>query len=418
MRPPLPVPLRAALVAALLLGLLPGPASGDYQDHYKKGLEAAEAGDWPTVEASMKAAIAEEPAAKTRFILRAYTPYYYLGRALFEKGDCEGAVKAWGTSESQGVVQRNDEAWADLQQKRQLCRQQEAARVQAVKDAEAAVVEAEEAAKGIANMPGPVLAPLWESGDPSLAQRAAEARRLLASARSSLSDDAEKVASDKVRELAERATLGFRAIQRDADQMRARLAAERDSAAESLAPVQNRARQALRSAAFLQPYPPRVRRAVSELQALLAASEANAPGATAESLARLGERLGEAASTLERTIIGPPRELLAAAEAYFAADYEQAIQILEEASFNQRRASSQRHLFLAAARFALYVAGGQQDDGLLQASREDVLACREADSRLVPTREDFSPRFVTFFLSQEPDPEAEAEPEADPEPED
>lgn len=103
---------RAVLLVCVLL-LVAAPLSGDdgWGDFYKRGLKAVEARDWTTVKASMESAIALKPVAQKPARWKnetlTYVPHFYLGIALLELGDVDGALEAFRVSESQGVIQKD-----------------------------------------------------------------------------------------------------------------------------------------------------------------------------------------------------------------------------------------------------------------------------------------------------------------------
>jgi hypothetical protein len=96
---------------------------------------------------------------------------------------------------------------------------------------------------------------------------------------------------------------------------------------------------------------------------------------------------------------GPPSELRAAAGALFRADYEEVVRSLAGATFAERRATVTAALLLAAARYSLYLAGGERDLGLRRQARENARTCRRLAPALSPDPKLFSPRFVEFFRS-------------------
>jgi tetratricopeptide (TPR) repeat protein len=110
--------VRRATVLLLAMVLCAAPLSGadGWGDYYKRGLAAVSARDWPAVKSSMESAIALKPVAQKparwKNETMTYVPHYYLGVALFELGDVDGALEAFRVSESQGVIQR-DALWAD-----------------------------------------------------------------------------------------------------------------------------------------------------------------------------------------------------------------------------------------------------------------------------------------------------------------
>ena len=102
--------------------------------------------------------------------------------------------------------------------------------------------------------------------------------------------------------------------------------------------------------------------------------------------------------TLPAARPGPlPADLVRAAEAYFAGRYLESVEILDRIGAVSGRAAGQAHLFRAASRFALFRAGGEQDDGLRRRAIDDVAACRRADPAMEPDPEVFPPTFAELF---------------------
>jgi hypothetical protein len=94
---------------------------------------------------------------------------------------------------------------------------------------------------------------------------------------------------------------------------------------------------------------------------------------------------------------GPPPELLAAAQAFFGAQYQQAADLLGRLEGAPGRAGAQAMVIRAASRHALYLVGGERDAALLSAAQADVRASRQRDPSLRPDSRVFSPRFLEFF---------------------
>jgi hypothetical protein len=115
--------LRAAAVLGLLL--VSPPARADYRETYRKAVEAVDRKRWPEVARLMREAIAENPREGERVKLyglrfEAYVPHFYLGLALLNTGDCEGAVKAFDASEAAGAI-RGTPRYAELLDGRKAC---------------------------------------------------------------------------------------------------------------------------------------------------------------------------------------------------------------------------------------------------------------------------------------------------------
>src|SRR5688500_2392843 len=116
-------PLRVAIVVATLAAGTSAVAHAQDDDAFKKGMEArgdGKSAKWEEVAREMRAAIERQPMESTRTIrfggffgvrsqMAPYLPHYYLGEALWQRGDCIGALEQWGTSEQQGVIRTRPE---------------------------------------------------------------------------------------------------------------------------------------------------------------------------------------------------------------------------------------------------------------------------------------------------------------------
>ena len=397
--------LRVLTAVALLSA--PAPVSADFRDNYRQGVKAAEAGNWKMVRSQMTTAVKEQPNASLRLpkrlYFRRYIPHYYLGRAHFELGDCASALAAWKISEEQGIVQNFPEH-AELAGFQATCRERTAVLVGKVSQAEGVLRRAEEAADLLADLPTPEMSSFWDEGPDSLALRAAQAQELLDEARQAFADrgePADPAALETVEDLAREARESFESVEKAARLQLQEAVAERDYLAESLEPLRRRAQRALAGVAFLKPYPSGLAESVSRLEALLAASEDLGPATTAADLELLQSRLNETLRRVGRQAQAPPKALMTAAEAFFSGRYEDVLAELEDVELSSREAKAHGHLFLAAARFALYVRAGERNPALLAAAREDVLASRAVNGGRPPEPSAFSPRFIEFFLAQE-----------------
>ncbi len=400
------------LVGIVLLFCIPVPISADFLDHYKEGVKAAEAGDWSAVRSQMTAAVAEQPQSnarlRKRLYFKRYIPHYFLGRARFELGDCKGALAAWKTSEEQGILQRFPEH-SELAGFRKTCMEQAEALAAKVRQAEEALHRAQDSAGLLDGLPTPDMRSFWDQGSDSLALRAARAQALLDEARQALADRGDPANPEALKtaeSLSQQAQSSFEKIRQSATDRLQEAESARDSLTESLEPLRRRAQRSLAAIAFLRPYPNALAGTVSQLNALLAASENLGPATTAADLERLQERLDDNLRRLNRQAQAPPKALMTAAEAFFSGRYEDVLTELDGVNLRSREAKAHGHLFLAAARFALYVSGGEQDSDLFAAARGDALASRAANAKRPPDPRAFSPRFIEFFLAQEESEEA------------
>jgi len=366
------IPFHLALGLGAL-ALLAAPARADYKDSYRKGMELAEKGNWAEVARHMRAALGEQPREGEQVKLygmrfEPYLPHYYLGLALFNGGDCEGALRAWDSSQGQGAVQKTSQ-FKTLQKSRDACQVRldasrktpsappvgpdPAAVNQAVQAAEGEIGKAEEAGRGLAGLEtDPLLAAGWAQ-DAALGGAHKQARDLIAAARTKLQSargkgDLGQLA--EAREMASRAGQTLEAVRQEA----------------------GRRREAARAAAD--------KKAADERLAASVATRSPSPGPAAPS-----------APT------GPPAELLQAARAFFGGQYRAAADSLSRVSYAGGPAAVHALLFRAASRRALYVIGGQKEEALRDSALADLQALRKLDPRFTPDPQAFSPRFREFF---------------------
>jgi hypothetical protein len=101
----------------------------------------------------------------------------------------------------------------------------------------------------------------------------------------------------------------------------------------------------------------------------------------------------------------PPDELQQGAAAYFEGQYDQAIKALSGMSlsgpkYRTRRLEAQRNLFLAAAAYGMYRAGGATDVSARNMATAAARECLDNDPDVEPDPAVFSPRFRLFFEAQ------------------
>ena len=357
--------MRRRLAIVLVALATATAAHADYKDSYRKGIEALDRKRWEDVVKHMREAIADNPNEGERVKLyglrfETYLPHFHLGAAYLNLGQCPEAQRAFETSQSQGAI-RNHPKYAELVDGIKSCETQvakatpvpatpspkapagpdPAAVSAAAQAAESAVGHAEEAARETGALADDaLLSPVW-GREAGLGPAERRARESLASARTKLEvgrRSSDLVVLGEARDLAAQAREQLDGVRREAE----------------------RRRDALRQAAAKTPVSP-------------------------------------SASPVARAAAVPSPELLAGAEAFFGARYDEAIRYLERANGLRARAAAQRALLLAAARFARYRMGGEQDVAVRRQAAEDVAACRRADPSLVPDRAVFSPEFAAFF---------------------
>jgi hypothetical protein len=338
-------------------------AAADYKDSYKQGVEAIEKSRWADAARLMQEAIAGKSTEgeTIRFYgqrFEPYLPHFYLGLALFNSGDCAGALRSWAMSESQGAVRKSDQ-YKTLTRNRSSCDAKPAATkatpaatpppgpdpaavAQATQAAEAAMKRADEGARAVAALQGdPVLGPVW-SQDAALGAAQERAKEALAAARAKLDAGRRKPDLAQLGEALDGA----------------------DRVAQQLDGVSSHAAQ--------------------KRTTLLAAARPTPPGPAP-------------ATPTTPTRPSAPPELLAGARAFFGAQYPQTVALLAGADSLPGRAGAQGLMLRSAARHALYLIGGEKDAGLLSSAQADARAARRLDPQVVPDPQAFSPRFLELF---------------------
>jgi hypothetical protein len=402
MTPRFPGPsLALAIIVALSA---PAVCSADFKSSYRQGLSAADQGDWSAVVAAMEEATAEEPNASkskikhygTRFV--PYTPYYYLGLAHYNLGNCEGAVRAWETSTSQGIAKLGD-VQAQLEEcraklvkptsqptatpipvatrpplppkpDRQLIERETGT-------AEGAIKGAAAAERSVTEMrANPDTAQAWNS-DASLQKAFGDAAKTLASARTTLQRGISEEDPDTIRQAADLANQA----QRDFERLQPRLRE-----------VQDRLVQA-RTAREQE----RIADQTRLDEEAGRAAEARAAEARRTQTAR-ATRVLPATPAPSQSRPEAPTSLRSAAAAFLSGDYPRTILLLADESFGNSSASALAHLLNAASRFGLYHEGGESDDNLRTMAEDDIRLCKRLDSSITPDENAFSPRFVRFFV--------------------
>jgi hypothetical protein len=377
--------------------------AAEFVEFYKNGVAAAQSQQWTLAAEMMRKAIEEQPYAKTRIkrslYFRRYLPHFYLGKALYETGDCGGALTAWQESEKQDVVRRFPE-YQQILEGRQACGQMvelEGALDKALKAVESAETSATQARSRLSELPSAV------AKVPALLDRQAAAEESLGRARQRLASV--DISLDGVEEAATVAAIAkaeFEIIRQQAVELKAmQIAAQQEEIAAQIQSLMARAIKELKSCEYLQPYPAKVARSRAAVeQALEHAQAAFDDSLSAGELQAVQAELTQVTRDLRRSVSPPPAELRDAAEAYLSRDYNEVLVILSGREYASTKASSHSHLLRAAALFSLYYSTGAGDEALLEQAGEEVLACRRADRERFPPVAVFSPSFVAFFESQ------------------
>jgi hypothetical protein len=366
-------------------------------------VKAVESRNWAEAKRLMRSAIGERSEERKR-----YTPYYYLGLALFELGDCDGALGSWQESERQGALGRDE--LEKIRDGRAVCRSRSDDRTRVA--AELAAVEAMEqaarSAAGLRSALGPGIDDLWQRGDPSPSDREKDASARLEAARVLI----EKARAERDAGALGRGESEAREIAKVLDQLRAealRLRSEQrarlGNQRAKIDDLVGAARELLRSTSDLAPYPPQVRRKRADLESLLAEVDNLADGATDAYLAGLISRLTFSVQQAEEVTARPPAALSKAADSFFAGDYAGVLDALATPTGDSARVRAHSLLLRSAAGYYLWVQGGESDQDLLAAAAADAALCQRIDAELRPPSALFSPRFVEFFATAVGSPE-------------
>jgi hypothetical protein len=400
---------KRSFLFALLLALGWAPIlRADFRESFKKGIEAVDRKEWSDVARWMRQAAAEQPQEGesvkiygVRF--EPYLPHFYLGLALFQSGDCEGALEQWQLSESQKAVQSTSR-YKLLVQNRDTCRQRIAAKKPnppatpsgpdpAVAAQAAREAEAREAARRKQQQ--------QDQEAEVLRTREAEARRKQQEQEAEVTRirEAETRRKQQEQEAAEAARIAEDNRQAEANREKA----ARQEITRALQRTAADAKSILDRASASSSTDPDLTRRRNALKDLLRKAGTVGDTTPLTDLTRLRNGIASSASTLETVLLkvegnsGPPAELRAAARAFLRADYQEIVRTLGAISFEERRASLASHLLLAAARYSLYLQGGEKDAELRRQAEEEVRACRRLDAKVQPDGRLFSPKVKEFF---------------------
>lgn len=369
---------RRIVVMAALVALAVRTASADWQDDYRDGISAADARRWQEVATLMRRAIASNPQESgdrmriygMRF--EPYLPHFFLGLALSELGDCQGAMAALESSLSAGVVQQTTRL-ADVRRIQEACR--------------SALPTPTPTPP-----PAPTATPTPAGPDPA---DLAAAERELASALDEA--DAARAGFEAVRGRRGAAAglqrdTTIEASVREAD---AELASARATAGSGDLDALRAGSRSARAArdAYLG--------AASRLESVPAAAVQPAPTRTPtpRPTATPGPTLSPppAESTPRR-----PERLDTAAAAWLAGRPAEVVTVLEDVDMGEPRATAVAMLLRSAARWSLWREGGQRDAQLHAEAVSDAGACIRMDPAVEPFVDAFPPGYVTFFRTITP----------------
>lgn len=380
--------------------------AAEFLAHYKAGLAAVQNEDWETARDRMGRAIEIQPKSKVRIkkalYFKHYLPHHYLGMALFNLGDCVGALVAWQESTAQGVIARLPE-YEQLAAGRQVCLQHRSELESSLVEAEsliaAASVAALRAQRDMEEVQGREIAELE-----TLSDRFQTARTLLEQAEGLLAQaDGSLEKLQRSAAAAAGAQDGFEFVSIELAKRLQAAAAEQVETRATLNQLVVAGVRALEASEYLEPYPPGIADHRQRLEALVTRVGDLEVTAGNEQLVGLARQLRQTVAALERATTAPPTELTAAAEAFLGGRYRQVLELLADTEFDSSQATAQAHLLQAASLFALSRSQEGMDPKLLERARREVLSSLSLDEAVpIPSPRVFSPRFIEFFEAQRP----------------
>jgi len=420
---------------------------------YNRGTRAAKEQKWGLLKQLMEDAIALSPyededgiqPGSRRGVFAPYVPYYYLGLACYRLGELRCALDAWQESEKFGAL--NDRALRkehELQGELLPDLRRDFRLASDLRAAEGRIAEAEAAG-------GAVFSKLKSSGfidQQSQANDFEQATSFVEAARTALEQArsrSEGAQAETAVSLADRALAAFNRLDREVDQ---RLIEERRAEADAIRGAEERIARADEVARALdvklgtagRPGAQLPMTEVVEARRVLdtakrrlgeardgsgrtAAMEASSMANQAEvTFARIDRELDQLQAlpapplssaaplalqprpeTLDQPPVEPtpatvlPASLRRAAEDYFNARYENALQSLDDPDGFDGKMRVQLHWFRAAARFGMYIISGLESVDLLEAAQRDARRCIELDPSFEPNSSYFSPRIIQLF---------------------
>jgi len=416
-------PFTAVFVLIALSLVSIDAAHADYKRDYTDGLKAFYDSKWQQAITLMEKAKSQTPASAQRIRLygmrfEPYLPYYHLGQAYFELGDCTQAVDYWKQALNQGVVQNLSKEYKTLQSGNASCGPQ-----QPQIDYDALVTDASKALDQLDRSVGrlnslsnsPIIKSNWaqtpwnqtlidgtRTATDLRANLAQSARNKDAKAIESVTTNA-KSSARKIRNAVEAA--GARLTELEREQNKQRSLAERNQATNDL-------NQAVAAASALEKAQIQDQDLITlgnELDSLIQSGRNPAGNASVAQLRQLTRNLNNKTrgyrlalenaknKELEIAFRTPPAELLRVAQAYFDGNYTQAAQLSKPENFDTDRTRIQAHLFRAAAQYNLYLLSNQPQASLLDRVQRDIRLIKQIDQQFSPYLDAFSPKFLSLF---------------------
>jgi len=366
-------PFRYRFVIAVVIGVVcTSSLHADYKRAYYEGYQLARQGrDWEIVAAKMMEALKENDREGEQVVLTSantqpYLPYFYLGLARFQLGDCRGARENWIKSSVQKkvVLHGREREW--FNQYSPIC-ELTVPIEDAIKQTQSRLQSIDDLARD------PDLGKVWNQ-EPAFAPALAKLRQQLDQTRTNLQQAREaKVEQEQglltgvkaeATELSDQADLLFKTARGRRDDLAALRIANEKRLAEERKP------------------------------ALETATVESKPIETKANEIKPNETRPKDTRTV--LPVAPPDALRAVAQQYGKGRYREARDGLQSQAVPvEWRAHAA--LLRAASAFSLYYAEDQKDRRLLDEAIRAVQACAQANPDLRPSPRIYAPPFIEFF---------------------
>ena len=331
-----------------------GSVMADPRELYKQGLEALDSARWVDAERFFRAAIAERSEERYNPLFgRRYFPHFQLGVALAEQGDCRAALDAWQASKSQGKIDKDNQLSADLDRRKQGCRDRLARLERVSGEVEELLAQTDDGFTTLAGLAAkPALANRWRARG-GLGERQQILRQTVDQTRQQATAARQRQDLERLETVRDQAASIWDDLQSLVAEARSELGevnAATSSALGRLEAETSRARSLLRSVSRLAPYPPELTRRVGAVQQLVGEAERLGEQARPQQLNDLESRLEAANRALRRASEAPPDALIVALEAHLAGDPRGVLASLDAGEpFDGPRARAHACLLRAAA---------------------------------------------------------------------
>lgn len=419
-----------ALAAGLFLAL---GAHADYKRDYGSGVQDYNKGDYADAIESLQKAIDEESKAQDKVRIygmryEPYLPYFYLGQAKFKSGDCAGALAAFRESIAQGVVKQLEQ-FSELQASMAQCESTKVDVSRIAKSAEDAIGVLEDNIDLFGKLENEqLLSSEWSSRwQPQLAKARSTAQSLQTRLKTAV-DNTDEAAIKAIQSEAQGAASALADAQGLAvarvDSIKQSQAADAKKQLSDARQALEQALSAAKSIEFRQGSEQMA--SLQEQMTTLLAQGANAVGNSAttasnyrelaQNINNLGrryalaeqdwqtqQRLSQAAAENEAAAKAaaarriPPANLKRVADAYFAGNYQSAVELANPDALEENRAKIQALLFRAAANYKLYILSGEKNTQAKQRTEDDIRTIKRLDKDFSPYIAAFSPKFLELF---------------------